>query len=101
MKQNTPNNSKATTLSPSLSTLRDETKESEELIKAMQESSKIKLDDYSIVDEIDKKFCNPEKIKNLEKNGNLPWLNNKVLREWILSEIDHSMDFSELLEIYR
>lgn len=101
MKNNTPDNSNATTLSPSLSTLRDETKESEELIKAMQESSKIKLGDYSIVDEIDKKFCNPEKIKNLEKNGNLPWLNNKILREWILSEIDHSMDFSELLEIYR
>ena len=73
----------------------------EELIKAMQESSKIKLGDYSIVDEIDKKHCDPEKIKNLEKNGNLPWLNNKILREWILNEIDNSMNFSELLEIYR
>ena len=101
MKQNTSNNDKTNTLSPSFSSLRDETKESEELIKAMQESSKIKLGDYSIVDEIDKKYCVPEKIKNLEKNGNLPWLNNKILRKWILNEIDNSMNFSELLEIYR
>ena len=99
MKNN--NNDEIAVLSPSLGALKNESKESEELIKAIKESSKIKFGDYSIVDEIDKKYCDPEKIKNLEKNGNLPWLNNTILREWILGEIDHTMDFSELLEIYK
>ena len=93
--------SEESTLSPSFQSLKSETKESEELIKAIQESSKIKLRDYSIVDKIEKKYCSPDKIQNFDKKGNLPWLNNKSLREWILSEIDHSMDFSELLEIYK
>ena len=86
---------------PSIQELKEETVDSETLLTALSETSKIKLEDYSIIDKIEKKYCSPQKISELEKSGTLPWLNEKELRDWILGEIDNSMNFAELLEIYK
>jgi len=54
-----------------------------ELITALTESSKIKLDDYNVLSGIDSKFCDPALLRQLsESRQEPPWLSAPPVRAW-------------------
>ena len=88
-------------LLPDKEFMQDEVQESKDLLRAFEQSSKIKLDDYKIIKAINPRFCDPEFISNLKEPPGLPWIKGGELKNWILELTRSSINFAELLESYR
>ena len=72
-----------------------------EHINISEQNSQINLNDYEYYSFIDKKYCNPQLIKELAiSDQTLPWLDDSNLKDWSKTLSNQSIDIKETMEDY-
>ncbi len=71
-----------------------------DLIRALEESSRIRLEDYEIVGTIEPRFCNPELLRESASTGTLPWMSHASQSAWMEGVGRAARDFESILAEY-